>query len=200
MPALALMSGGAEAKMAQTAVKYQTTPNDGHQGATAATNSSPPTPARWSTATFPRPAGAPSGSRRRADEAAAKSIRRRHGSDEAGKGLASQATGFSESQAERSHLWRASAARTGGPIGKARTFPAAPNHAGLENFPAGRRRELSIRFRSTRRELRRVLPAKSLPCTVKWAKNLSVLPGLYPAFRRICRSGRAILKLSPVCS
>ncbi len=31
VPALALMSGAAEAKMAQTAVKYQTDPKDGHQ-------------------------------------------------------------------------------------------------------------------------------------------------------------------------
>ena len=30
-PVLALMSGAAEAKMAQAAVKYQTTPKDGHQ-------------------------------------------------------------------------------------------------------------------------------------------------------------------------
>jgi len=31
VPALALMSTAAEAKMAQTAVKYQTDPKDGHQ-------------------------------------------------------------------------------------------------------------------------------------------------------------------------
>ncbi len=31
VPVLALMSGAAEAKMAQAAVKYQTTPKDGHQ-------------------------------------------------------------------------------------------------------------------------------------------------------------------------
>jgi high potential iron-sulfur protein len=31
VPVLALMSGAAEAKMAQAAVRYQTTPKDGHQ-------------------------------------------------------------------------------------------------------------------------------------------------------------------------
>ena len=133
VPALALMSGAAEAKMAQTAVKYHQ-PNDGHQCATAATSSSPPTPARWSTATFPRPAGAPSGSRRRADEAAAKSIRRRHGSDEAGKGLTSQATGFRKpSRAPAPVTGLGNADRRAN--GKARMFPAAPNHAGLEKSP-----------------------------------------------------------------